>query len=257
MCATCGCGNHSGPHAHPHRSDAHSDGHSHEHPHDHGAPGAMHAIERRILDRNDEVARANRRRLSMHQVFALNVVSAPGAGKTTLLERTIRDIGGELAIEVIEGDQETDNDARRLRDTGCRVVQLNTGTGCHLDAEMVERGLELLTPMTAPVLMIENVGNLVCPALFDLGEHARVLVSSVTEGDDKPVKYPHIFRSSTIVLLNKIDLLPYVQFDVGRFQMAAHDVNPNLAIISVSATRGDCLEEWYGWLRQQSRRLAA
>src|SRR5208283_6134097 len=147
----------------------------------------------------------NRGWLAGRNILALNLVSSPGAGKTTLLERTIRDLSGDLPLNVIEGDQETTNDAERVRATGCRVVQINTGAGCHLDAMMVARGLEQLDPPLSSVVMIENVGNLVCPALFDLGEHAKVVIASVTEGDDKPIKYPHMFRAGTVMLLNKVD----------------------------------------------------
>src|SRR5262249_26854830 len=150
-------------------------------------------------------------------VLALNLVSSPGAGKTTLLERTLRDLGQEMGISVIEGDQETVHDARRIQAAGGRAVQINTGTACHLDAAMVGRALPHLDPQAGSVVMIENVGNLVCPALFDLGERGRVVIVSVTEGDDKPLKYPHMFRGSTLLLLNKVDLLPYVQFDVKQF----------------------------------------
>ena len=160
-------------------------------------------------------------------------------------------MSGELSLHVIEGDQETSHDAERIRATGCRVVQINTGTGCHLDAAMVSRGLKQLDPPTGSVVMIENVGNLVCPALFDLGERAKVVVMSVTEGDDKPVKYPHMFRASTVMVLNKTDLLPYVTFDVDRCLGFARQVNPNIRIISVSATRGEGLSEWYDWIRSQ------
>ena len=183
-------------------------------------------------------------------------VSSPGSGKTTLLERTIRDLGQELPLYVIEGDQQTLNDARRIQATGCPVVQINTGTGCHLDAAMVARGLQQLDPPMNSVVMIENVGNLVCPALFDLGERAKVVVVSVTEGDDKPVKYPHMFRASAVMVLNKIDLLPYVQFDVDRCVDYARQVNPKIHVLKVSATRGDGLEDWYGWLRGHARARA-
>jgi hydrogenase nickel incorporation protein HypB len=180
------------------------------------------------------------------------LMSGPGAGKTTLLERTICDLRDELAISVIEGDQETVNDAERIRATGCRVVQINTSTGCHLDAVMLATGLQQLDPPANSTVLIENVGNLVCPALFDLGEQSRVVIASVTEGDDKPVKYPHMFRQSDVMILNKIDLLPYVPFDVDRCLNYARQVNPHIRVIQVSALRGDGLEEWYDWLRQRS-----
>src|SRR5205823_3148689 len=179
---------------------------------------------------------------------ALNLVSSPGAGKTTLLERTIRDLGSALRIVVIEGDQATARDAERIRAAGARAVQVNTGTVCHLDAEMIERALAELDPPPSTVVMIENVGNLVCPALFDLGEDAKVVVASVAEGEDKPLKYPHIFRASHTMLLNKIDLAPYVAFDVARCLGYVREVNPRLEVLHTSATRGDGLAEWYAWL---------
>ena len=183
----------------------------------------------------------------------MNLVSSPGAGKTTLLERTIRDLGGEIPLSVIEGDQQTLNDARRIQAAGCRVVQVNTGTACHLDASMIARALQQLDPPGGSVVMIENVGNLVCPALFDLGEWSKVVIASVTEGDDKPIKYPHMFRASGLMVLNKIDLLPHVQFDVDRCIGYARQVNPRIGVLKVSATRGEGLDEWYDWLRQQAR----
>jgi hydrogenase nickel incorporation protein HypB len=200
---------------------------------------------------NNQLAERNRGWLAGRKALALNLVSSPGAGKTTLLERTIRDLAHEFPLHVIEGDQETVNDAERIRATGCRVVQINTGSGCHLDAAMLSRALEQLDPPLNSIILIENVGNLVCPALFDLGERAKVLIASVTEGEDKPLKYPHMFRASTLMLLNKIDLLPYVSFDVGRCLEYARQVNPNLRILQISATRGDGLTEWYSWLRAQ------
>lgn len=208
-------------------------------------------FEQNILAKNDRLAERNRGWFAGRNILALNFVSSPGAGKTALLERTVRDIGGEMNISVIEGDQATDNDARRIRAAGARVVQINTGTGCHLDAEMVSRGLEQLDPPTDSVVIIENVGNLVCPALFDLGEHAKVLVCSVPEGDDKPIKYPHMFRASEVMVLNKIDLLPHVPFDRDRFLANARLVNPTIQIFQVSATRGDGLDTWYAWLREK------
>jgi hydrogenase nickel incorporation protein HypB len=161
----------------------------------------------------------------------------------------LRDLRGEVPMSVIEGDQETLNDAERIRRTGCPVVQINTGTGCHLDAEMLARGLARLDPESGSVVMIENVGNLVCPALFDLGEATKVVIMSVTEGEDKPLKYPHMFRASDLMILNKIDLLPHVQFDVERCMAAARRVNPNLQILQTSATRGDGLDAVYDWLK--------
>lgn len=237
-------------HAHTHSHTQHSDA---AHSHDQAVTGhvATLRLEQNILAKNDRLAERNRGWFAGRNILALNLVSSPGAGKTALLERTIRDLGSELNISVIEGDQATDNDSRRIRAAGARVVQINTGTGCHLDAEMVSRGLEQLDPPTDSVVIIENVGNLVCPALFDLGEHAKVLVCSVPEGDDKPIKYPHMFRASGVMLLNKIDLLPHVPFDRDRCLANARLINPNLQIYQISATSGDGLTDWYGWLRNR------
>jgi hydrogenase nickel incorporation protein HypB len=204
-----------------------------------------------VLERNDRLAERNRGFFKARKVLALNLVSSPGAGKTTLLERTIRDAGRELNIEVIEGDQETSADADRIRAAGARAVQINTGTGCHLDAQMIAGAFERLELPQRSTLLIENVGNLVCPALFDLGERAKVVVASVTEGEDKPLKYPHMFRASAALVLNKIDLLPHLRFDVDRFLANARQVNPRQVVFHVSATRGDGLADWYGWLLEQ------
>jgi hydrogenase nickel incorporation protein HypB len=214
----------------------------------------MVLLEQQVLAKNDQLALANRHWLAEREILAVNLMSSPGSGKTTLLERTIRDLDGDLPVSVIEGDQETQFDARRIQATGCRAVQINTGAGCHLDADMVARGLRLLEPPSASVVVIENVGNLVCPALFDLGEAAKVVITSVTEGADKPLKYPHMFRAADLVLLNKIDLLPYVDFDVDRFTTDARSLNPSVAVLSLSATNGDGVPEWLDWLR---KRLAA
>lgn len=207
-------------------------------------------MEKDILSRNQTLAEQNREWLQKQGILALNLMSSPGAGKTTLLARTIRDLQKEVKFSVLEGDQETSNDAERIRATGCKVVQINTGTGCHLDASMIERGMKRLSPDLGSILMVENVGNLVCPALFDLGEKAKVVIFSVTEGEDKPLKYPHMFRSSDVLLLNKIDLLPYVPFDLERCLAYARRVNPKIKVFQISATRGDGLEEWYRWLRE-------
>jgi hydrogenase nickel incorporation protein HypB len=245
-------------HSHEHdHSHGHSHDHDHSHPHGH-APGALPSVvvlERHLLAKNDKLAERNRGWFSGRGILALNLVSSPGAGKTSLLERLLGDLRGEIPMSVIEGDQETLNDAERIRATGCDVVQINTGTGCHLDAEMLAHGLDRLNPALGSVLLIENVGNLVCPALFDLGEHCKVVIASVTEGDDKPLKYPHMFRASELLLLNKIDLLPHVRFDVEKFEDAARRVNPDLQILSMSATRGDGLAAVYAWLRARRKQL--
>jgi hydrogenase nickel incorporation protein HypB len=182
-------------------------------------------------------------------------MSSPGAGKTTLLVRTISDLSPDLAISVVEGDQETVLDAERIGATNARVVQINTGSGCHLDASMLAGGIATIDPPAGSIVMIENVGNLVCPAMFDLGEKARVVIMSVTEGADKPLKYPQMFRSADIVLLNKIDLAPYVEFDVDECVAAIHRVNPRTGVLQLSATKGDGLDAWYDWLRDQHASL--
>jgi len=246
-------------HEHEHNhAHTHANGHTHSHPHSHEhTPGTRVRVEKDVLGKNDRLADYNRGWLAGRGVLALNLVSSPGAGKTTLLERTVRDLA-DLSPTVIEGDQETDRDAQRIRAAGCRAVQLNTGVGCHLDAAMVARGLEELNPAIGSVVFVENVGNLVCPAMFDLGERAKVVVCSVPEGDDKPLKYPHMFRAGRVVLLNKTDLLPYVPFDTERFIEGVRQVNPTLRVIPVSALRGDGLGEWYDWVRAQAtRRLPA
>jgi hydrogenase nickel incorporation protein HypB len=222
------------------------------------SPSAMTLrLEHSILEKNGRMAEQNRGWLEGRGVLAYNLVSSPGSGKTSLLERTIRDLGKELSICVIEGDQATDNDARRIDAACAPAVQINTGAGCHLDASMVAGGLRHLDPRTGSVVFIENVGNLVCPALFDLGEAEKVVVCSVTEGDDKPLKYPHMFRACTVMLLNKIDLLPYVPFDVEHCLENARRINPALEVIQISATRGDGLEQWYDRIRWHLRRSSA
>jgi hydrogenase nickel incorporation protein HypB len=256
---------HEHAHDHPHPHD-HQHGPDHHHGHEHGpdhqhepAPAAAPdpdrghtiALEQRVLARNDELAERNRRWLTERGILAVNLMSSPGAGKTTLLERTIVDLAGELGVSVVEGDQETLLDADRITATGCRVVQINTGSGCHLDAEMVDRGLRTLAPPERSVVFIENVGNLVCPALFDLGEAAKIVITSTTEGEDKPLKYPQMFAAADLVLLNKVDLLPYLDFDVAKCLAAIRRVNPRAAVLRVSATRGEGLPAWYDWLRDR------
>jgi hydrogenase nickel incorporation protein HypB len=183
-------------------------------------------------------------------------VSSPGSGKTTLLERLIADRGSRARVSVIQGDQATDNDAERIRRAGAKAVQINTGTGCHLDAAMVARGLADLEPDPGSIVAIENVGNLVCPALFDLGEHARVAILSVTEGDDKPLKYPYLFRGSHLVVLNKVDLLPYVDFDLDRCERGIRRVNPDARSIVVSAKTGEGLSAFYDWLERRREEVS-
>ena len=208
-------------------------------------------LEAAVTAKNDLISARNRGWFEGRNIVALNLVSSPGAGKTTLLERTLRDLAAECPWAVIEGDQQTDNDARRIASCGVPVVQVNTGAICHLDAQMVLDACRRLNSPAGSVMLIENVGNLICPALFDLGESAKVVVASVAEGDDKPEKYPYMFQAASLVILNKCDLLPYVPFDADRFEEVAHQVNPDARVIRVSATRGDNLEAWYDWLRER------
>jgi hydrogenase nickel incorporation protein HypB len=208
-------------------------------------------LETDVFAKNDRLGEAVRARLARARVTALNLIGAPGAGKTTLLEHTVRALP-DLAIAVIEGDQATDRDAQRIAATGRPVLQVNTGAGCHLDATMIERGLDALAPDAGALVVIENVGNLVCPALFDLGEHAKVVVMSVTEGEDKPLKYPHVFRAARALVLTKADLLPYLDVDVGAFLDHARHINPHLEIFPVAAPRGDGMGDWCEWVRAQT-----
>ena len=280
---------HSHPHDHSHEhdhSDEHDHSHEHDHPHEHGhshehghdrtqphghsqehdhpltdhprehssktsSGSTVISLEERVLAKNDKLAERNRGWFEGSNILALNFVSSPGAGKTALLERTIKDLQKDLSISVIEGDQATLNDAERIKKTGCRVVQINTGAGCHLDAEMVSTGLKQLTPPRDSVVFIENVGNLVCPALFDLGEKCKIAILSITEGEDKPVKYPHMFRAAEVLLLNKMDLLPHLDFDIESCKRYALSVNPKIKIFEISALRGDGLDAWYEWIKQQ------
>lgn len=292
MCTVCGCSagetrvegkEHSHDHEHHHHEHDHHHDHAHSHTHSHEpqplfkpvsgnhhyglGPARAHApglsqtrmvqIEQDILGKNNTYAHENRRWLAEQGIFALNLVSSPGSGKTSLLVRTLTDLKNELRLSVIEGDQETAQDADRIRATGCAAIQINTGKGCHLDAHMVGHALESLKPHAASILFIENVGNLVCPAAFDLGEAYKVAILSVTEGEDKPIKYPDMFHAANLLLLNKIDLLPYLQFDVEKCIAYARRVNPSIQVLQVSATTGEGMQDWYQWLRmnQQLRLL--
>ncbi|NKR45995.1 hydrogenase nickel incorporation protein HypB [Prescottella equi] len=276
MCATCGCGKldepagtrisapagtvpheHEHEHGHEH-GHSHEHGHGHEHVHahpdDHGhAPTETLTLEQKILAKNDRLAEDNRAWLTDRRIAAINIMSSPGSGKTTLLERTVRELRPSVPVSVIEGDQETLLDADRIRSTGCPVVQVNTGSGCHLDSEMVRDALDALGPAEDSLVFVENVGNLVCPALFDLGEQGKVVLISVTEGDDKPLKYPHIFAVADLVIVNKIDLLPYVDFDPDACEKNARSVNPDVRVINLSATSGEGLERWYAWLSDRRK----
>ncbi len=245
MCETCGCG--IAEHAHPH-GDAHD--HSHGHSHGHGYDKTV-KVEEDLLEKNNRQAEANRAYLSRRGVKAFNLLSAPGSGKTTLLEQTIAYLGERVLAAVIEGDQQTDRDARRIATAGAPVVQVNTGAVCHLDAAMVARALKDLPLDGCRLLFIENVGNLICPALFDLGESKRVVLLSVTEGEDKPLKYPQMFRAADLVVFNKIDLLPHVEFDPNRCEEYLRRVNPKAPVLPLSARTGEGMEEWYEWVMKQ------
>ncbi|MDV6330609.1 hydrogenase nickel incorporation protein HypB [Asticcacaulis sp. 201] len=280
MCTVCGCSgegakmedghkahDHGHHHGHHHDHD-HHDHHDHDHHHgasgdlDYGsgpahahAPGLSQArmieIETNILAKNDGYAQENRQRLEAASILALNLVSSPGSGKTTLLVETIRKLDGTIPVAVIEGDQQTANDADRIRATGVRALQINTGKGCHLDAHMVGHAIEHLQPTAQSVLFIENVGNLVCPAAFDLGEAAKVAILSVTEGEDKPLKYPDMFAAAKLMILNKTDLLPHLDFDIEACEANARRVNPDIAIIRLSARTGEGMDAWMEWIRAQ------
>lgn len=266
MCSVCGCGEgettigHSHHHHHDHHHEPTADVAGHTHGHDYGqgpahahAPGMTQArmvqIEQDILSKNNQYAAANRRYFSERGILALNLVSSPGSGKTTLLAETIALLKNELCLAVIEGDQQTTRDTERIRETGVKALQINTGKGCHLDAHMIGHGLENLAPEAKSVLFIENVGNLVCPAAFDLGEAHKVAVLSVTEGEDKPLKYPDMFHAADLMILNKIDLLPYVDFDVERCITYATQVNPRIKVLQLSAKSGAGMDSWIQWIK--------
>ena len=270
MCSTCGCGNestiaitkhgdkpihfhtHDGMkwHAHHTHQHGHENGHEHEH-HHHSSGSTLLTLEQDILSNNKLAAERNRGYLEALSVCALNLVSSPGSGKTTLLEKTLESPSGSLDFAVIEGDQQTSNDADRIAKFNTPVVQVNTGKAWHLDAEMISQALRILKPGQGSILFIENVGNLVCPAMFDLGESHRVVIISVTEGTDKAVKYPDMFHTSDLCIINKTDLLPYVDFDIAKAREYALRVNHNLEFIELSATRGDGMDQWYDWLKNK------
>ena len=231
MCGTCGCG----------EGAMHIDGKHHH------TPTREITLERDIMAKNDSFAQANRQRFSDAGILALNLVSSPGAGKTTLLVKTLEMLG-DAPSAVIEGDQQTTRDADRIRATGVPAVQINTGKGCHLDARMIGHAVDDLTPKLGSLLFIENVGNLVCPAGFDLGEAHKVVVLSVTEGEDKPLKYPDMFAAADLALINKADLLPYLDVDMELILANARQINPRLDIITVSAQSGAGMLDWLGWI---------
>jgi len=215
--------------------------------HEHPQPRRI-TLESDLLAKNDRHAEALRERLVHSRIVAFNLIGSPGAGKTALLEATIPQLHG-IHVAVIEGDQATDHDAQRIAKTGCAVMQVNTGQGCHLDATMIERGLQELQPGERSMLFVENVGNLVCPALFDLGERAKIVVMSVTEGEDKPLKYPHVFRAAEALVLTKLDLLPYVDLDPRKLVEHARRIRPGLQVFPIAARKGEGLAEWCAWLR--------
>ncbi len=267
MCTTCGCGHEEngvtltkiGAHEHHHAEGHHhhhhhGNGHHHHHGHDHHHHSHnvdVVELEKDILHKNNLLAERNRGYFEAKNILALNLLSSPGSGKTTLLEKTISGMKDRFPFFVIEGDQQTSNDANRVAATGAEVVQVNTGKGCHLDADMVHRAIHQLKPTENSLLMIENVGNLVCPAMFDLGEAYRVVIISVTEGDDKPIKYPDIFHNADLCIINKTDLLPYVEFDVEKTKEYALQVNHHLEFLELSATKGDGLPGWFEWLENK------
>lgn len=269
MCGTCGCGDddhityknpkntetNDTPHQHHEHHDHH---HHHDNDHAHAHPHTHHKITRQtlsvqhnILSKNDKMAERNRGFFEALNVVAFNLVSSPGSGKTSILEQTIRKKKHEFAYFVIEGDQQTMNDAKRIEAAGAPVIQVNTGNACHLDAVMVNKAAKQLEVKENSLLFIENVGNLVCPALFDLGEHKRVVIISVTEGEDKPAKYPNMFESAHLCLINKIDLLPYVDFDVENFKKIALHINHHLEFIELSAKTGAGFDAWENWILKQ------
>jgi len=274
MCTVCGCADgetrmegHSGGHHHAHdhsHHHAHGCGHHHHH---HGSPGDLDygagpagvdvagmsqarliAVEQDILSKNNAYAGRNRAHFADHGILALNLVSSPGSGKTTLLVRTVEMLRARYEVAVIEGDQQTSADAERIRATGAPALQINTGKGCHLDGHMVGHAVDHLQPADGSVLFIENVGNLVCPAAFDLGEAHKVAILSVTEGEDKPLKYPDMFAASSLMILNKTDLLPHLDFDVDLAVANALKVNPRIRALKVSARTGEGMEAWLSWI---------
>jgi hydrogenase nickel incorporation protein HypB len=261
MCAICGCeGEAENGHGHSH---GHDHGHDHAHGHDHH--DHEHAIataertrkirfERDLLAKNTGLAARNRRAFATDRVAVFNLIGSPGAGKTALLEATIRRLGRWIPLAVLEGDQATDNDAKRIERAGCRVIQINTGTGCHLDASMIENGVRALGTKRESVVFVENVGNLVCPALFDLGELAKVVVMSVTEGEDKPLKYPHIFRAAELFVLTKIDLQPLVKLNELQCIEHARRINPRIQVLRISASTGEGIDAFCGWVGNEAHK---
>jgi len=269
MCSNCGCDqpeeqvtirkpgdknpNHS--HSHSHEGDLHSHSHSHGHEHHHDSSSHRHTreilVEQDILMKNNLLAERNRGFFEAKKLIVFNLVSSPGSGKTSLLEKTVQDLKSKDQFFIIEGDQQTMNDAERIHKTGTPVIQINTGQGCHLDAMMVQNATKQFEKLEPGYLIIENVGNLVCPALFDLGENKRVVIMSVTEGEDKPIKYPTMFKSANLCIINKIDLLPYLDFDINKAKDYALQVNRDLEFIVLSVRTGEGMEGWYDWIKIQ------
>lgn len=255
MCDTCGCENDKSVKIYlpekEHQPEHHQDGHHHHHDH-HNHTQRDVAVEQDVLAKNNLFAERNRGYFEALKILSLNMVSSPGSGKTTVLEKTILAMGEQLNMYVIEGDQQTANDARRIQKAGGRAIQVNTGNGCHLDAQMVNDAAKKLDLQSHSILFIENVGNLVCPSLFDLGEQKRVAIFSVTEGDDKPEKYPTIFHTSDVCIINKTDLLPYVDFNMEKAKKVAKQLNPDMIFFEVSAKTEEGMEKWYEWLKNNS-----
>jgi len=262
MCGVCGCGEgetriegDGSEHDHHH----HDHGHDHDHAHglQFGAGTRLVEIETDILAKNQSYAERNRARLNELGMVGINFISSPGAGKTTLLVATIEALGQSVPVTVIEGDQESATDAERIRATGVPALQINTGRGCHLDAHMVAHALDGLPLSRGGILFIENVGNLVCPVGFDLGEAQRITILSVSEGDDKPLKYPDAFAAADLLLISKIDLLPHVAFDLDVCRERARALNPDLAILTLSARTGEGMPTWLDWVRAARKHALA
>ena len=256
MCGVCGCGNEDGKATitkpnNNHHDHSHEHHHDHDHSHDHHHHKTVIDLERDILQQNNIDAARNRGFFEAKNIFTLNLVSSPGSGKTSILEKTLKDLKSEQDFYVIEGDQQTMHDANRIDALNIPVVQVNTGKGCHLESDMIYDAVKQLDPKENSILMIENVGNLVCPSMFDLGENKRVVIISITEGEDKPIKYPDMFHTADICIINKMDLLPYLNFDLEKLKDYALQVNHHLEFFEVSATTGEGMEQWYDWLKKQ------
>lgn len=262
MCDSCGCGqpgenvtfrkpgeDEKPTHSHGGVTHSHSHG-DHAHDHEYSVSREI-IIEQNVLQKNDLLAERNRGYFEAKNIFTVNLVSSPGSGKTSLLEKTIRILKDKCSLYIIEGDQQTMNDANRIEKAGAPVIQINTGAGCHLDADMINKAVKSLEVKDNSILLIENVGNLVCPAMFDLGESQRVVIMSVTEGEDKPLKYPGMFESSDLCIINKTDLLPYVDFDVEKSKEYACRVNPDLKFIELSVKTEEGMEQWIRWLQER------